>query len=55
MPNFVNLLESFPDLILVLDLQEQYTFVSARIRDLLGYGPAMRSRSVSPSSSSDTR
>ena len=34
-----HLLESFPDLILVLDLQEQYTFVSARIRDLLGYGP----------------
>ena len=34
-----HLLESFPDLILVLNLQEQYTFVSARIRDLLGYGP----------------
>jgi len=34
-----HLLESFPDLILVLDLQEKYTFVSARIRDLLGYGP----------------
>ncbi len=34
-----HLLESFPDLILVLDLQEHYTFVSARIRDLLGYGP----------------
>ena len=34
-----HLLESFPDLILVLDLKEQYTFVSARIRDLLGYGP----------------
>ncbi len=34
-----HLLESFPDLILVLDLQEQYTFVSARIRELLGYGP----------------
>jgi PAS domain S-box-containing protein len=34
-----HLLESFPDLILVLDLQEQYTFVSPRIRDLLGYGP----------------
>jgi len=34
-----HLLESFPDLILVLDLNEQYTFVSARIRDLLGYGP----------------
>jgi PAS domain S-box-containing protein len=34
-----HLLESFPDLILVLDLKETYTFVSARIRDLLGYGP----------------
>jgi len=36
-----HLLESFPDLILVLDLKEQYTFVSARIRDLLGYGPEL--------------
>jgi two-component system NtrC family sensor kinase len=35
----LHLLESFPDLILVLDLQGQYTFVSARIRELLGYGP----------------
>jgi len=34
-----HLLESFPDLILVLDLKGQYTFVSPRIRDLLGYGP----------------
>jgi PAS domain S-box-containing protein len=33
------LLESFPDLILVVDLGEQYTFVSSRIRDLLGYQP----------------
>lgn len=33
------LLESFPDLILVLDLKGQYTFVSPRIRELLGYGP----------------
>jgi len=33
------LLESFPDLILVLDMKGQYTFVSARIRELLGYGP----------------
>jgi two-component system, NtrC family, sensor kinase len=33
------LLESFPDLILVVDLQERYTFVSARVRDLLGYQP----------------
>lgn len=31
------LLESFPDLILVLDLDERYTFVSSRITDLLGY------------------
>ncbi len=34
-----HLLESFPDLILVLDPKEKYTFVSSRIRDLLGYGP----------------
>jgi PAS domain S-box-containing protein len=34
-----HLLESFPDLILVLDRKGSYTFVSARIRDLLGYGP----------------
>jgi PAS domain S-box-containing protein len=33
------LLESFPDLILVFDLDQRYTFVSSRIRDLLGYGP----------------
>ena len=33
------LLESFPDLILVVDLEERYTFVSARSRDLLGYQP----------------
>ena len=33
------LLESFPDLILVVDLEEKYTFVSERIRDLLGYQP----------------
>jgi PAS domain S-box-containing protein len=31
------LLEGFPDLILVVDLQERYTFVSSRVRDLLGY------------------
>jgi PAS domain S-box-containing protein len=31
------LLESFPDLILVVNLQEQYTFISSRVRDLLGY------------------
>jgi PAS domain S-box-containing protein len=34
-----HLLESFPDLILVLDLNGQFTFVSPRIRELLGYGP----------------
>ncbi len=34
-----HLLESFPDLILVLDLKGEYTFVSARIGELLGYGP----------------
>jgi PAS domain S-box-containing protein len=33
------LLESFPDLILVVDLEERYSFVSSRIRDLLGYRP----------------
>ncbi len=31
------LLDSFPDLILVVDLAERYTFVSARAKDLLGY------------------
>ena len=34
-----HLLESFPDLILVLDLKGHYTFVSSRISELLGYGP----------------
>ena len=33
------LLESFPDLILVVDREERYTFVSSRSRDLLGYEP----------------
>ncbi|HET7892484.1 MAG TPA: PAS domain S-box protein [Candidatus Sulfotelmatobacter sp.] len=33
------LLESFPDLILVVDMEERYTFVSSRARDLLGYEP----------------
>src|SRR5205807_5015318 len=33
------LLESFPDLILVVDLAEHYTFVSSRVRDLLGFQP----------------
>jgi PAS domain S-box-containing protein len=31
------LLDSFPDLILVVDLQERYTFVSERVHDLLRY------------------
>ncbi len=34
------LLESFPDLILVLDTSAQYTFVSPRIHEVLGYDPA---------------
>jgi PAS domain S-box-containing protein len=34
-----DLLESFPDLILVVDLDERYSFVSTRVRDLLGYAP----------------
>ncbi|MGB9074529.1 MAG: PAS domain S-box protein [Terriglobales bacterium] len=34
-----HLLESFPDLILVLDLEERYTFINLRIHDLLGFGP----------------
>ena len=34
------LLESFPDLILVVDLEGRYSFVSSRIRDLLGRTPA---------------
>jgi len=33
------LLESFPDLILVIDLNERYSFVSARARELLGFTP----------------
>jgi PAS domain S-box-containing protein len=33
------LLESFPDLILVIDLNERYSFVSSRVRDLLGRKP----------------
>jgi len=33
------LLQSFPDLILVVDLEEHYTFVSSRARDLLGREP----------------
>jgi PAS domain S-box-containing protein len=34
-----HLLESFPDLILVVDTDERYSFVSSRLRDLLGYEP----------------
>jgi PAS domain S-box-containing protein len=34
-----HLLESFPELILVIDLQEHYSFVSSRIYDLLGRNP----------------
>ena len=34
------LLESFPDLILVLDLEDRFSFVSARVRDLLGLKPS---------------
>jgi PAS domain S-box-containing protein len=34
------LLESFPDLILVVDLEERYTFVSSRSRDVLGCNSA---------------
>jgi two-component system NtrC family sensor kinase len=33
------LLESFPDLILVVDLEERYTFVSTRAIEILGYRP----------------
>jgi PAS domain S-box-containing protein len=33
------LLESFPDLILVIDLNERYSFVSSRIHDLRGIKP----------------
>lgn len=34
-----HLLESFPDLILVIDNEERFTFVSSRIQDMLGYRP----------------
>src|SRR5262249_60188345 len=33
------LLAGFPDLILVVDLEERYTFVSSRAQALLGYRP----------------
>src|ERR1700730_264541 len=42
------LLESFPDLILVVDLDERYTFVSSRARDLLGCEPSeMQGKKIS--------
>ena len=34
------LVDNFPDLILVLDTNSQYTFVSPRSREILGYEPA---------------
>lgn len=34
-----HLLENFPDLILVIDPEERYSFVSSRVRDLLGFEP----------------
>ncbi|HVO59731.1 MAG TPA: PAS domain S-box protein [Terriglobales bacterium] len=34
-----HLLESFPDLILVIDTGERYSFISSRARDLLGFEP----------------
>src|SRR5215470_793055 len=34
------LVDNFPDLILVLDTNKQYTFVSPRSREILGYEPA---------------
>jgi len=34
-----HLLESFPDLILVIDRAQRVSFISSRIRDLLGYAP----------------
>ncbi|PYX80340.1 MAG: hypothetical protein DMG70_23950 [Acidobacteria bacterium] len=36
-----HLLESFPDLILVIDPEERYTFASSRIRDTWGYDADM--------------
>lgn len=42
------LLEGFPDLILVVDLEERYTFVSSRAQALLGYRPGeMLGRKIS--------
>ena len=35
------LVESFPDLILALDREGRYTFVSPRVREILGYEPEM--------------
>ncbi|HEX4803484.1 MAG TPA: PAS domain S-box protein, partial [Myxococcaceae bacterium] len=43
-----DLLESFPDLILVIDPEERYTFVSSRIHDLLGHeADTIRGKKVS--------
>lgn len=43
-----HLLESFPDLILVIDTDERYSFVSSRARDLLGFEPdAWRGKKMS--------
>ena len=36
-----HLLESFPDLILVIDTEERYSFISSRARDLLGFEPGV--------------
>jgi two-component system NtrC family sensor kinase len=36
-----HLLESFPDLIVVIDPNERYTFASTRIREIWGYSPEM--------------
>jgi PAS domain S-box-containing protein len=48
-----HLLESFPDLIIVIDPEERYTFVSSRIRDVLGYEAAsLQGRKVSESEQS---
>jgi len=35
------LVESFPDLIMALDREGRYTFVSPRVREILGYEPEM--------------
>jgi PAS domain S-box-containing protein len=41
------LVESFPDLVLALDCEGRYTFVSPRVREVLGYEPeALLGRSI---------